>query len=256
MRKTLLSLALLTSLGSAQADEDISTDRPDFTESPEVLAAGRVQIETSVAWAREKTGGLTLRTRSTPTLIRVGLGHELELRLETDGWIRATAAGVSESGRGDLSLGLKWQTADGDEAKGTPSVGWLFHVDTPSGSGAFKGRGLRPSVRVAAEWELHGGYSIGAMTGVFTERNDEDRRYHAALASVTLAIPINEKWHGFVELAAEQLASKANGGNVVSANTGLAWKLTPDLQLDTAIGRGVTRNAPDWTYTVGISARF
>lgn len=250
----LLALFTLAPTG-AHADDAISTDRPDFTESPEVLDAGRFQLETSGAWQRQKTGGLTTRLRSTPTLVRLGLGHDLELRLETDGWLRQSGdAQPTTSGRADASVGVKWQFDEGGD--GRPALAWLLHLDTPSGSGAFKGHGLRPSLRLAAEWELPAGLSLGAMAGVLTDRNEDDRRYTAGVASASLSIPLAESLRTFAELAAQQIASDRNGGKVLTAGTGLAWQLSRDVQADVAVFRGLNRNTPDWAWTVGLSLRF
>ncbi|WP_457325519.1 transporter [Roseateles sp. P5_E11] len=243
-----LALLLLAVCAAAHADDAISPDRPDFTNGPDVMAAGRFQIETSGAWQRDASA----RLRSTPTLLRLGVSHDLELRLETDGALRQR--NPSASGRGDLAAGFKWQMQDGDEAK--PGLGWLFEVQTPTGSGPFKGHGLRPGLSFLAQWELPAGYSLGTMAGVFIDRNDTDQRYTGALLSASLGIPLGEKLHGFAEIAGQQIASARNGGNVVTAGTGLAWQLTSDAQLDTAVFRGLNHNTPDWAWTIGLSLRF
>ncbi|KQV92340.1 transporter [Pelomonas sp. Root1237] len=243
-----LALLLLAVCAAAHADDAISPDRPDFTNGPDVMAAGRFQVETSGAWQRDAA----TRLRSTPTLLRLGVDHDLELRLETDGALRQR--NPSASGRGDLAVGFKWQMQDGDEAK--PGLGWLFEVQTPTGSGPFKGHGLRPGLNFLAQWELPAGYSLGTMAGVFIDRNDNDQRYTGALLSASLGIPLGEKLHGFAEIAGQQIASARNGGNVVTAGTGLAWQLTSDAQLDTAVFRGLNHNTPDWAWTIGLSLRF
>lgn len=249
MKAALLAFAMLLCTGlSARADDAISPDRPDFTNGPDVMAAGRWQLETSGAWQRDAA----TRLRSTPTLLRLGVGHALELRLETDGAQRQHSPDAS--GRGDLAVGFKWQMQDGDEAK--PGLGWLFSVQTPSGSGPFKSQGLRPALSFLAQWELPAGWSLGTMAGAFADRNDDGRRYTAALLSASLGILLGEKLHGFAEIAGQQLASASNGGHVVTAGTGLAWQLTDDVQLDSAVFRGLNRRTPDWAWTVGLSLRF
>jgi hypothetical protein len=253
MKAALIPVAMLLCAGlTARADDAISPDRPDFTNGPDVMAAGRFQIETSGAWQRDKADGLTTRLRSTPTLLRLGVGHDLELRLDTDGWQRQS--NPAASGRGDLAVGFKWLMQDGDEAR--PGMGWLFEVKTPSGSGPFKGRGLRPTLSLLTQWELPAGYSLGTMAGLVTDRNDADQRYTAALLSASLGIPLGQGLHGFAEIAGQQLASTRNGGNLVTAGTGVAWQATNDVQLDTAVFRGLNRNTPDWAWTVGLSLRF
>ncbi|MCE4557712.1 transporter [Pelomonas cellulosilytica] len=253
-------LALTLSATVHAADDPIATDRPDFVESSDVVGKGRVQIETSLAWEYDREGILTSRQRSTPTLLRIGLNDNWELRFETDGRmvqrLGDDSGTVRQRGWSDVSVGLKWHVADGDEEQGRPGIAWLFHADVDSGSGTFRGQGVRPSVRLVAEWELPGGLSIGVMPGIYQERNDAGSRYIGTLLSGVVGKQLTERLRGFVELSGQQLASTRNGGNTITADVGLAWLLTRDLQVDGAVSRGLNRNSPDWSWTVGISSRF
>jgi hypothetical protein len=251
-----LALAALTCGAAHAADEPIATDRPDFVESSDVVGKGRFQLETSIAGDRSTVDGVKVRTRSTPTLLRLGVSEDIELRIETDGRLRATALGVSQSGWADTSVGLKWHVADGDEAKGTAGMAWLLHADLPSGSRAFRGQGVRPSLRFVAEWEFAGGYNLGVMPGVYRERNDSGSSYVGGILAVTLAKSFTEDFRGFVELSGQQLTSKRNGGNVITADTGVAYLITKDLQVDAAITVGLNKQSPDFTWTTGVSVRF
>lgn len=255
-------LPLLIALpGLAQADDEpIATDRPDFVESSDVVGKGRVQLETSLAWARDRQGGLKTRETSTPTLLRLGIAQTWELRLETDGRMRRkTDDGglpTRESGWSDLSFGVKWHQRDGDEDAGTPGLGWLFHLDADTGSGAFRGQGVRPSLRLAAEWEFAGGWSLGVMPGLYRDRDESGRHFTGGILAATLGKSLSERTRMFLELSGEQLAAARHGGSVVTLDAGVTYLLTRDMQVDAALSRGLNRNAPDWAWTVGFSTRF
>lgn len=254
----LLALALV---GPAWADDDdIATDRPDFVESSNVVGKGRWQIETSLAWERDRQGGVKARMASTPTLLRVGIAETWELRFETDGRLRARVeeAGVTTRERGwsDLAVGVKWHQRDGDEETGTPGLAWLLHVDVDSGSGPFRGQGLRPSLRMVAEWELPGGWSAGVMPGIYRDRDEQGKQYVGAIMAAVVGKSLTERLRGFLEISGQQLASSRRGGSVVTFDTGLAYLLDRDLQVDVALSRGINKNAPDLAWTVGLSARF
>ncbi|MDT8998892.1 transporter [Paucibacter sp. APW11] len=256
-----LCLVLLAVSGQAASAEDgIVTDRPDFVESSDVVGAGRVQIETSLAWERNSRDGVSTRLRCTPTLLRLGVSENWELRLETDGALalRTTANGQTQrdTGMADVSLGAKWHWQDGDEETGKPGMGWLFHIDVESGSAAFRGQGLRPSARFVAEWDLPGGMSLGVMPGLVWDRNEEGKRFVGGILAAVLGKQLNENLRGFVELSAQQIASTRNGGNVLSFDAGLAYLLNPGMQLDLAISRGLNKNTPDLQWTVGYSVKF
>jgi hypothetical protein len=167
--------AMLLAAGAhpAYAEDTIATDRPDFVESSQVVGKGRVQLETSVQWERQRDDEVHSRTLGTPTLLRIGVSDTTELRIETDGRTvvhasAASGAARSVAGYADTALGVKWHLADqeGEGFAGAPSLGVLLHADLASGSRELRGHGVRPSLRLAAEWDLADGYSFGVMPGV------------------------------------------------------------------------------------------
>jgi len=250
-------LALTLFLGLAYADETLTTDRPDFSESPEVVGRGRFQIETSIAFERDKREGT--RTRSTPTLLRLGLNDSWELRLETDGLLRQrdTDTGRTVSGSADPALGLKWHLQDGDEDDGRPSMALLFNVDADTGSPAFRGRGLRPSVRMVSEWEFDGGWSLGVMPGIVYDKNPEtDKRFASGMLALALGKQLTPKLSLVAELAAQRVASRRNGGNVFTFDPAVAYLIGELAQIDFGVDFGLNRNAPDTTVALGLSVKF
>jgi len=244
------------------AADAINTDRPDFVESSDVVDAGRLQIETGVSVERDRSGTLSSRIRSTPTLLRFGLGHELEARIEGDGLLRSrssdSATGVTStaSGAADVSLGIKWRSAGGDAKTGAPATAWLLHVDVDSGSAAFRGSGLRPSLRFVAEWDLADDWSIGVMPGLMRDTDDNGKHFVAGLFAVTVSTEIAPRWHAFAELAAPRIAPSSRGGTMASFDTGVTYAIGNDMQVDLALLRGLTRQTPDLTVGVGFSIRF
>ena len=185
------ALALGVVGATAAAKDVISTDRPDFVESSVTVGKGRFQIETGFAIERDTAAEIKETALTTPTLLRVGIAEAWELRFETDGVTRLKMedanAGVNATARGyaDLSVGVKWHAQDGEGLK--PSIGWLLHADLPSGANRFRGRGVRPSLRAALEWELPEAFSLGVMPGVVYDSADDGRRFMAGIFAVTVA---------------------------------------------------------------------
>ena len=103
---TIATAVLVGSLAvqHARAADSITTDRPDFVESSDVVGRGRVQIETGLGFERNEADGLKTRTRSTPTLLRLGFRDDMEFRVETDGLLRTRtqdqATGLTQTERG------------------------------------------------------------------------------------------------------------------------------------------------------------
>jgi len=256
-----LALAALAHATALAADA-IATDRPDFVESSDVVGKGRVQIETGVSFERNKTADERTRARSTPTLVRVGVSDTLELRAESEVFVRSTAADRAtgavqrDSGTADVSLGVKWHMLDGDEAAGKPAVAWLLHADIDSGTRALRGTGVRPSLRGVAEWELPGDAALGVMAGAMWDRQPEGKRFTSGILAVTVSKGWTSEFRTFVEVAGRQTTSKTNGGNVLTLDAGITYLLSGDLQIDAAVARGLNRNTPDLQFGFGVSMRF
>jgi hypothetical protein len=259
----MLSLVALTTCFAPRArGEGMVTDRPDFVEASEVVGPHRVQIEAGLDFDRDDAAGVRKRGRGTPTLLRIGLDDRFELRVETDGALRqeqrdsATGQRTRETGIADTALGVKWHQQDGDEGTGRPSTAWLVHVELPTGDREFRGQGWRPSLRYVAEWNLPDDVSIGVLPGVLLDQNESGDRFASGMFAIALGKDLPGGWHGFVELAAQQLVARRNGGNVFTFDTGAAWSVTEDLQVDASLAAGLNRNATDLVWGVGLSVRF
>jgi len=230
------------------AAAQINTDRPDFVESSRTVAAGVIQIETSLAM--ERAGAVD--SWSTPTLLRVGLNAAWEIRLESPGYVRAGHP-LDQSGLGDAALGLKWHVGGGEG--GGPSMALLFHAEFPVGSAEFRQAGVRPSVRGVAEWELSHRLSLGTMAGVLSDRDGPDRFPSGILAGV-LGWGWTDAFRTFTEIALAQIAEDEHGGTVAAANLGGTVLLGDHAQLDGGISLPLSDSASDFAFTVGFSRRF
>lgn len=255
-------LAALCSLAIASVhaadDDSISTDRPGVAESSKVVGKGRLQLETSAQWERLRNDDEHSRTLSTPTLLRIGVGENAELRIETDGRtvIHDHPPGSPSSvdaGWADTEAGVKWHLADQQDTH--PSLGVLLHAALPSGSASLRGHGVRPSLRLSAEWELADGYSLGLMPGIGSDSDDNDKRYGYGVLAANLGKDFGERAHGFVELASPQVARASHGGTQLLADAGVTWALNKDCQLDVSLTHGLNRRTPDLGLAFGLSVR-
>lgn len=253
-------LCLLPLCACAAQDDAINSDRPDFVDSSDVVGKGRIQLETGIQVDRDKADGVRYRLASTPTLLRVGVSDNWELRLATDGRLRATsddlASGIHsrQSGYGDSAIGAKWHLADGQGAR--PGLGVIGEWNLDTGSAPFRARGKGGNLRLAAEWELADDLNLGTIQGLSWQHNDDGRRYTGGLFGIVLDKSWNDQLRTFVEYSARQIARARDGGTSESVDVGAAWLLTRSVQLDTMVSRGINRNAPDWSWTAGLSLRF
>jgi len=264
LRLLLAALCLAWSCSAAAGGDDtISPDRPSVAESSQVVGKGRFQLETGIQWDRRRDPEVHERTLSTPTLLRIGLGGRAELRIETDGRTivhdtdPASGEHAVTAAYADTSLGVKWHLADQQEGQWSkPSLGLLLHADLPSGSRDLRGRGVRPSLRLAADWELPKGYELTVMPGVGIDSDERGARYGYGVLAVELDKAFSDRLHGFAELAAPQIARASHGGTQAVFDAGLTYLVNKDLQLDAAVTRGLNHRTPDLGLTFGLSLRL
>lgn len=252
-------LAGLAAAPSAWAEEPISTDRPDFVESSLVVGPGRMQIETSVAYQRDTQGGEVARVLAVPTLLRIGLGESWEARAETDGWLSqrvedGSGQQTDTTGFSDVALGVKYHLPGTGPFDASSAL--LLHVDLATGAKPFRGDGARPSLRYVAEWEIADQCSLGVMPGLAYQTDGAGQRYLSGIAGITVAYAWTERFRSFVELAAEEWAAGDHADTQLSLDTGVAYLVSNDLQLDAALYSGLNRHTPDTTGTLGVSFRW
>jgi hypothetical protein len=242
MRFALLFLFLATSLSAQDA---INADRPGIADGSQTVGRGVFQIELGAE--RDHAGDV--RVLSTPLLLRYGVSAPLELRVEGDGYNRATLPGFSTSGWAPLSVGLKYHFLE------KPSLGIIARYFPVSGSGAFKSEHPSADLRLAADVDLNEQWSLNPNVGVSTQ-NDGDGRFTAALAAMTLQYNVSKKFNVFVD-GALQAPEERNGSSSLIFDTGAAWIVGNDLQLDVEAGWGARgQSVPNVFVGAGISRRF
>ncbi len=217
---------MISAIACAAGKDAIVPDRPDFVESTDVVGSKSFQLESGIATEKDHRDSERTRMFSTPFLLRYGVSDTVELRLESDGRIiqrsRDDATGTSQTQRGfaDASIGMKWHVAD---AKGAmPSLALLLHADIDSGSKEFREQGVRPSIRMSAEWDLPADFSLGIMPGISREHTDNGAGFTSGQFGAVLGKAITDKLGSYIELAAPQIAKGRNGG---AANAGNARRL-------------------------------
>lgn len=251
---------LLAPAAMAGDNDEIVTDRPDFVESSQVVGKGKFQVETSLAVDRDNANGNRDRTTSTPTLIRFGVTDTMELRVETDGRTvarstnSASGQAMTERGMADLAIGAKWHLADA--SGNAPSLGLLAHLDLPSGADAFRGDGVRPSLRLVAEWELPAEMSLGLMPGIVADKDAEGQRFTGGIFGIVLGKSWTDQFRTFAEVSMPQITTTRHGGVQAAIDIGAAYLISSQVQVDTAIARGLNKHTPDLSWAIGLSVKF
>lgn len=266
---TSLALALVApgaALAQAQAksgDDWIDTDRPDTTEGPYVVKPGRPQLETTVlGWSRSGRDGAGLRTdtwEAGTTELRLGLAPRLEANLffQPYGRVTSSGGGPVQDGPGDVTLRFKLNLwgAGGVDKLGDTALGLIPFVDIPTDRRNGVGdAGVGGGVIVPFDLSLGGPLHLGANLGALARRDDPGQGYRAVvLASASFGVDWSRRWGTSHEVASEL---PDRGGSRVTLDNGVAFKVTPDLQLDAGVNLGLTHAADRVTTFFGAAARF
>ena len=244
---------------------DMSTDRPDDTESPYTVDAGHIQFETTLAGAsrsrRDESGVASDGYEFGTTNLRIGLTDRLEVDaiFEPYGVSDPDGAGGRSSGVGGLTLRTKLNLmgADGADKAGDVAIGLLPFVNLPLN----RRNGIGPAAVeygfiLPVDVGLGHGWSVGLNAEVLVLRQDPDGPYDPEfLTSASFSKQWTPKLGTYYELAAE-LSRRDPLGDIVKFDTGATYALTPNLQVDAGVELGLTRASDRVGGFVGVSMRF
>ncbi|MDH3651563.1 MAG: transporter, partial [Saprospiraceae bacterium] len=230
--------------------QEIITDRPDQTESAATVLPGSFQIESGFGSDWMSIQDVTIRHASlNSTLLRYGITGVFELRL---GWdidrlkIENTRGDAIASGLQPLSLGMKAQLYN--SSNGLPDLALLVHVSLPDfASKDFKGQYLTPSFRFSFSHSLGPNLDLGYNFGLEWQDTDGPP---STIYTLALGRGITEQWGTYLEVFGN---FKPDSQDEHLVNTGLTYLLKPTLQLDGSFGIGLTDDAVDGFWGVGIS---
>lgn len=235
---------------------EMSTDRPDTTESPFTVDAGHLQIELDAAaftrdrHTAERDGGEE-SWAFLNTNIKLGLTNWMDLQIVTSVFNRIQGGA---EGFGDITVRIKMNLWGNDE--GGTALAVMPWVKFPTAGDGLGNDQIEGGLIVPFAAELGGEWSFGAMLEVDAIADEEEGGHHAEfVTTATVGHPIIGSLSGYLEWVS--ILSTENGaGWVASANAGLTYKLNDNVQLDAGIRVGLTREAEDLSPFVGLSIRF
>lgn len=242
---------LLSAPAASPVLRELSTDRPDTTESPHTVDAGHFQFEMEIAaWERDGSS----RTLHLGELnLKAGLAHDLDLQLVLPLFSR-TRGGAE--GFGDIEVRLKknlWGNDSGSTALAVMPFVKIPTAHADLGNGKWEGGLIVPFA-----FELPGGWSAAVMAQIDLAADETDGNgYHAAFVnSATASHGLTESTAFFLELVSVLSAEKNGAPAEAYFNAGLTWAVTPQWQVDGGLRTGLTGDSTDFTPFVGLSAKF
>ncbi len=238
-------IILIMDLSSAFSQE-LVTDRPDFTESALVVSVGTVQIEAGA----EYTDMNPVTDFSYPAfLARAGLGNRFEIRFGFGGWSKITMDDKSQTYLNDLVLEAKYQLT---KSSATIPMALMFVSTLPTGDKEVSVGTAETGLKYAFSYDLNESLGLGANLGVISVDAGDERQL-LSLASVALGVGLSEKLGVFLETFAE---IPPNRSWQPVFDGGFTYLLTPLLQADFYIGKGLNDYAAELIIGGGVSYRF
>lgn len=256
----------LTDPAPRDALRELSTDRPDKTESPYTVDAGHVQIEIDLATFsrdRDRSGGGDVRTETlgiVPVNVKLGLTNSTDVQLLVDPYVRqtirdrTTGACQTRSGFGDVTIRVK-QNLWGNDG-GATALALMPFVTLPTSSNGAGTGSVEFGLIVPLAIGVSDRVGMGLMTEVdLVEASDGDGHTARFINSANVSFDLTGKLGAYAELFTQRSAERGAKW-IVTGDLGLTYAMADNLQLDGGMNLGITDAADDLELFVGVSRRF
>jgi len=236
---------------------DMSTDRPDITESPQSVDAGHFQIETDLfrTSSNKSAGTKTVEKSYNLANLKLGLSKNTDLQLIVGNYIdtyeKAANGNITTvaKGFGDLTLRLKYNLWGNDGGKTAFAMMPYVNFATSKLSDA-----IEPGIVFPFSVDLGNDFSFGTQLQLDALKSETKSGYHGSiLQSVVLGKELTKSLEMFAEsyytydFEADEMQ--------VSVNGGFGYSVTPNVKFDVGFNLGLTKNT-DKVYFIGFSFRY
>jgi hypothetical protein len=238
---------------------ELSTDRPDTTESPYSVDAGHYQFEVeAISFAKDKSDGVTTKTINSSINAKVGIDNRSDLQVVLEVFRNVSESGngadFDETGLGDLDIRYKFNLWGNDGGPNAAAV--MPYITLPTHSDRLDAnREVTGGIILPFGTELDGGWSVGFMLQFDIVRNEADDGYVGSFTqTATASHEIKGDLSGFLEVVNTASADKDASG-VAYFDAGLAYGFSDDVQFDGGTNIGLTQASEDVRFFLGISVR-
>jgi hypothetical protein len=247
----LVFTGLITSAATAFAADgcptsaaEISTDRPDVTNSSRVVPHGSLQAENGVDWTVRQGSNVI---SGSETRLRLGVAECTELLADVPTYFYSLN-GLASSGFSDFVVSIKRELPVPFGFYLSATGGLRF----PTGAGRISSHGYDPYIqfpwsrRVSDDWSLHGMFTVTW----FTTQHTINPTFEPTLS---LEHEFGLTRDLFVEYVGEY-PNHARPAQILDG--GGSWRVTRLQQLDFHVGFGLNSSSPDHFFGIGYSFRL
>ena len=242
---------------------ELSTDRPDLTESAYTVDAGWWQVELDIsAYTHERDthdgADTTASSLSYGNMnVKVGLTPDIDLQTvfsvysidrEND---RIAHTSDRASGFGDITSRLKINLWGNDG--GATAFALMPYVKWPTNQNHLGNHSVEGGLIAPLAVSLPAGWGMGVMTEFDIVRNRLDDGYRLDwVNSITFSHEIAGNLGGYVEV----FTLLTDGPDIASFDCGLTYGIGDHVQVDCGANIGITRATEDYTIFTGLAFRF
>ena len=241
-------LTLVAELNSFAQVQDISTDRPDQSNTPQLVPKGALQVETGFLVEKDNSGAtVTKNFTYNNTLLRFGINQNFEMRLNTLYQGSSTSSDINTiQGFGPLSVGMKIKLSDKNGF--WPQTSFITHINLRSGSNEFKPSYLSNDLTLSCAHDLSERWSL-TYNGGFAWNGESPEA--VLFYAVSAGFNISEKF----SLFAESYAFIQNKYDP-RVDAGLTYRITPLVQFDVSGGLTLSAINSSQFLSTGLSIRL
>jgi len=230
--------------GCPTSSSEISTDRPDVTNSSRVVPYGSLQVENGVDWTVRQGSDVV---SGSETRVRLGVARCTEVLADVPTYFYSLN-GRASSGFSDLVVSIKRElpVPFGFHLSATGGLGF------PTGSNKTSSHGYDPYIqfpwsrRLNDDWSLHGMFTVTW----FTSQHAINPTFEPTLSLEREFGPTRDL---FVEYVGDY-PEHARPSQVLDG--GGSWRVTRLQQIDFHAGFGLNSSSPDHFFGIGYSFRL
>ncbi|HEY7650387.1 MAG TPA: transporter [Methylomirabilota bacterium] len=252
-----LVLVLLAFQSMPALAAQIEPDRPELTESAKLVPRGSVQLETGVAYSKERRAGEPAeKTLELEADLRIGLTRQLEVDLEGEPFVRVRGP-QDDTGVGDITIGFRYRFIEAfEDYPWPPHLAVKAFAKLPIADEPIDTERPNFGLLLLASFDLPWDFELEVNLGAAAIGQTRPNGYLAqALGSASLSHDLTTSLFGFLELL---LASRdqRDGRGSMSINVGLVYRVTSRLAVDAGIQTSLLGEAPDYVARAGLSVRW
>jgi hypothetical protein len=224
----------------------IFTDRPDQTETPDVLPFKYFQMEMGFN-VESQHGNLSFVH---PTILwKAGMFKSTEIRLITDVSTIKEDSGKYSTGLAPIQIGFK--TAICEEKKARPKISFIGHMAVPYISTKNQRTNyFAPNFRFTLEHTLKKNLVLGYNVGM---EWDGESPYPAFIYTIVNGIDITDKWYFYYEFFGDIPIDKKS---THTFDGGFAYLIRNNMQVDISAGFQLYPFVKGWYTSLGYSFRL